>query len=60
MNLKNTPQKAEDTVKFDKNGFYIDQNDQIHIAPWLKQEMDMTTAKALKRSHERAEWRKHK
>lgn len=21
---------------YDKNGFYVDENDQIHIAPWKK------------------------
>lgn len=60
MNLKNTSQKTEGTVEFDKNGFYVDKNNQIHIAPWLKQEMDLTTAKALQRSHEKAKWRRHK
>ena len=60
MNLKNAPQKAKDTIEFDKNGFYVDQKDQIHIAPWLKQEMDLTTTEALQRSHEKADWRKHR
>lgn len=63
MDNKTEYQRIDESLTekdFDSNGFYIDQNDQIHIAPWLKQEMDLTTAKALKRSHERAEWRKHK
>ena len=32
---------------FDSKGFYIDQNNQIHIAPWKKAETDLLTKWAL-------------
>lgn len=50
MDNKTEYQKIEESLTekdYDSNGFYIDQNDQIHIAPWKKAETDLLTKWAL-------------
>lgn len=32
---------------FDENGFYIDENDQLHIAQWKKIDTDLRTKRVL-------------
>lgn len=50
MQDKTEFQKIDESLTeqdFDSNGLYVDENDQVHIAPWLKVETDLRTKRVL-------------
>lgn len=50
MDNKTEYQRIDESLTekdFNEDGYYIDQNDQVHFAPWLKRATDLEMKRAL-------------